>query len=73
VDGAVFEFKTVTGNIRKVAENYKVARKKSENVFLKIDALLTRQSVTRRLSGVIRDKGYTSGVIWAYFTDTLDG
>jgi methionine salvage enolase-phosphatase E1 len=56
------EFKTVTGNIRKITGNYKAAREKAGNVFLKIDAPLTRHAVTRRLSGVIRHKGYTSGV-----------
>jgi hypothetical protein len=70
VDGLVMEFKTVTGNIRKIAENFKAAREKAENVFLKIDAPLSRHAVTRRLSGVIRSKGYTFGVIWTYFTNT---
>jgi hypothetical protein len=70
VDGMIMEFKTVTGNVRKIGENYKAARLKAENVFLKIDAPLPRRAVTRRLSGVIRAKGYTSGVIWVYFTNT---
>lgn len=70
VDGLIMEFKTITGNIRKIGENYKAAMEKAENVFLKIDAPLTRHAVTRRLSGVIRVKGYPSGVIWAYFTNT---
>jgi hypothetical protein len=69
VDGLIMEFKTVTGNIRKIAGNFKAAKEKAENVFLKIDAPLTRHAVTRRLSGLIRLKGYTSGVIWAYFTN----
>jgi hypothetical protein len=70
VDGLVMEFKTITGNIRKVSENFKDAREKAENVFLKIDAPLGRHAVTGRLSGVIKAKGYTSGVIWVYFTNT---
>ncbi|MDR0719200.1 MAG: hypothetical protein LBF78_06145 [Treponema sp.] len=69
VDGVIMEFKTITGNIRKIAGNYKAARKKAENVFLKVDAPLTRHAVTRKLSGVIREKGYMAGVIWAYFTN----
>ena len=70
VDGLIMEFKTITGNIRKIGENYKAARAKAENVFLKIDAPLTRHAVTRRLSGVIRANGYHCGVIWVYFTNT---
>lgn len=70
VDGLVMEFKNITGNIRKVGENFKSARLKVENVFLKIDAPLTRHIVTRRLSGVIRNKGYVLGLIWIYFTNT---
>lgn len=69
VDGLIMEFKTITGNIRKVGENFKSAREKAENVFLKIDPPFTRHVVTRRLSGVIRNKGYLSGMIWAYFTN----
>jgi hypothetical protein len=70
VDGLIMEFKTITGNIRKIGENYKSAREKAENVFLKIDAPLSRRPVTRRLSGVIRAKGYPSGMIWVYFTNS---
>jgi len=70
VDGCIMEFKTVTGSIRQVEERYKEARAKTENIFLKIDAPLSRHEVTRKLSGYIRRKGYKGGVILAYFTQS---
>lgn len=70
VDGYVMEFKTITGSIRQVEARYKEAREKSKYVFLKIDAELTRHEVTRKLSGYIKRKGYSGGVILAYFTQS---
>jgi hypothetical protein len=68
VDGYVMEFKTITGSIRQIEERYKEARAKTAYVFLKIDAPLTRHDVTRKLSGYIERKGYSGGIILAYFT-----
>ena len=62
------EFKTVTGNERKIKEKYKEAREKTENVFLQIDPPFTRKTVIRKLAGTIRGKGYKTGMIWVYFT-----
>jgi len=70
VDGYIMEFKTVTGSIRQVEERYKEARAKTEHIFLKIDAPLSRHEVTRKLSGYIQRKGYTGGIILAYFAQT---
>jgi len=70
VDGYVMEFKTITGSIRQVEERYKEAREKTSYVFLKIDAPLPRHGVTRKLSGYIKRKGYSGGVILAYFTQS---
>jgi hypothetical protein len=72
VDGLVMEFKTITGKVRQVEQNLKTAREKAENVFLKIDSPLPRREVTRKLSGVIRAKGYTSGLLWVYFSETRE-
>jgi hypothetical protein len=70
VDGYVMEFKTITGSIRQIEERYKEARAKTAYVFLKIDAPLARHDVTRKLSGYIERKGYSGGVILAYFTQS---
>jgi hypothetical protein len=68
VDDLIMEFKTITGNIRKIKENYKNARKKADNVFLKIDAAFTPEQVLRTLIGTLRQKDYANGLIIAYFT-----
>jgi hypothetical protein len=68
VDDLIMEFKTVTGNIRKVKENYKEARKQADNVFLKIDSPFTPEQVLRTLSGTVRRGGYAGGLIIVYFT-----
>jgi hypothetical protein len=68
VDGHIMEFKTISGSIRQVEERYKEARAKTDYVFLKIDAPITRHEVTRKLSGYIGRRGYSGGVILAYFT-----
>ena len=39
-------------------------------LFFKIDAHLTRHEFTRKLSGYIKRKGYTGGVILAYFSQS---
>ena len=70
VDGQVMEFKTITGSIRQVEERYKEARVKTNNVFIKIDGHLSRHNVTRKLSGYINRKGYSGGVIFAYFSQS---
>ena len=70
VDGYIMEFKTITGSIRQVEERYKEARVKSERVFIKIDAPLSRHEVSRKLSGYIQRKSYKGGVIFAYFTES---
>jgi hypothetical protein len=70
VDGHIMEFKTITGGIRQVEERYKEARAKTTYIFMKIDAPLTRHDFTRKLSGYINQKGYSGGVILAYFTQS---
>jgi hypothetical protein len=70
VDGLVMEFKTVTGNERKIRENFKDAREKAENVFLKIDAGFTQEFVLEKLIGAVRRGNYSGGVVIAHFTGT---
>jgi hypothetical protein len=64
------EFKTISGNERKIKEKYKEAREKAENVFLQIDPPFSHRTVAGKLSGSIRGKGYKSGLIWVYFKHT---
>ena len=70
VNGFIMEFKTVTGNERKIKEKFKEARKKADNVFLQIDPPFSHRTVARKLAGVIKGKNYSSGLIWVYFTQS---
>jgi len=67
VDGIIMEFKTVSGNERKIKEKYKEAREKADNLFLQIDPPFFHRTVAGKLSSSIRGKGYKSGLIWVYF------
>jgi len=68
VNGLIMEFKTVSGNERKIKEKFKEAREKAENVFLQIDPPFSHRTVARKLAGTIKAKNYHSGLIWVYFT-----
>jgi hypothetical protein len=68
VDGLIMEFKTITGNIRKIAGNFKAARKKAENIFLKVDAGFSQEIVLEKLIGTVRRGGYRGGLIITHFT-----
>ena len=70
VNGLIMEFKTVSGNERKIKEKYKEAREKADNVFMQIDHPFSQRTVVRKLSGAIRGKNYNYGLIWVYFKHT---
>ena len=70
VDGIIMEFKTVLGNERKIKEKYKEAREKADNVFLQINSPFSQRTVVSKLLGTIRGKGYETGLIWVYFSQS---
>jgi hypothetical protein len=70
VDGCIMEFKTIIGSIRQVEARYKEARAKANLIFILIDTDITKHDFARKLSGYIKMKGYTDGVIFAYFAQT---
>ena len=72
VDGNVMEFKTITGSIRQVEARYKEARIKTTCIFMLIDSDLSKHAFTRKLSGYIRRKGLTGGIVIAYFSKSND-
>ena len=67
VDGLIMEFKTISGNERKIREKFKDARKKAENVFLVIDADYTQETVLKGLIGTVRRGNYSGGMVIAHF------
>jgi len=70
VNDCVMEFKEITGSLRQVEVRYKEARVKAQNIFIKIDTQISRHEFTRKLSGYIKRKGFSGGVIFAYFTES---
>jgi len=70
VDGGIMEFKTVTGNFRKVGENFKEAKEKADSVFLTIMPDYSKEAVQRKLKRTIIAKGYQGGLIVVHFTAT---
>jgi hypothetical protein len=70
VDGHIMEFKTITGNVDRVEEHYRKARKKASRIFFKIDSDLSPESVLRKLIDRIRRGNHAGGHIIAHFTRT---
>jgi len=64
------EFKTVSGNERKIKKNTRKPEKKRKTYFCKSTLPFSHRTVVRKLSGSIRGKGYKSGLIWVYFKHT---
>jgi hypothetical protein len=62
VNGLLFEFKTVTGKIKKVGKRFTESREQGENVYIRVDnPCHTKAGVLRCLSGTINHKGYKGG------------
>jgi len=62
VNGQLFEFKVVTGTIRRIEDRFRESRTQGENVYIRIvNPEITRQDVIRKLTGIINDKRYTGG------------
>jgi hypothetical protein len=62
VNGFLFEFKTVTGSIRKVERHFRNSRDQCENVYLRIiDKELTKDIVVYKIHRILNDPTYTIG------------
>ena len=62
VNGELFEFKVITGTIKKLEERFRESRVQGKNVYMRIEnAGITRQDVIRKLISVVNDKKYTGG------------
>jgi hypothetical protein len=70
VDGFIIEFKTVTGNRNRIEEHFRSSRKKADTVFFKINSLLSKDEVIKKLEGTIIQGDYHGGRIIVYFTET---
>jgi hypothetical protein len=62
VNGALFEFKTVTGRLDKVGARFRDSREQGNNVYIRVEnPKLTKPRVVRYLAGFINNKKYEGG------------
>ncbi|MCL2442070.1 MAG: hypothetical protein FWD13_01225 [Treponema sp.] len=62
VNGVLYEFKTVTGKIKKVGRRFIESRDQENNVYIRVDNQRhTRAGVIKSLSGIINSNDYKSG------------
>jgi hypothetical protein len=62
VNGTLYEFKTVTGSIRRVETNYRQSRDQGQNVFIRVmNPNISKSDVIRKMYSVINDRKYTGG------------
>ena len=62
VNGSLFEFKTVTGRIRKVGRRFTDSRIQGENVYIRVEnPKHTKAGVLRSLVRIINNKDYEGG------------
>lgn len=63
MDGLVFEFKNVTGNLDTMAKRFHEARKQSANVYILLNGRFSFGSVQRKLKGEVKSSHYQVGKI----------
>ena len=62
INGTFYEFKTITGTIRKVEERFRESRYQCENVYLKIDNIkITKTDVDLKIKAILHDINYYKG------------
>lgn len=67
MDGALTEYKQITGNGNALSHRFREALKQGQDVFLKIDANISVTRTKERLHGVLKDKD-NDDVIYCYFS-----
>lgn len=62
LNGELYEFKTITGNIDRVEKRFRVSRKQCNNVFLRItNPKINKDDILERIHRVLNDPKYTRG------------
>lgn len=62
VNGSLYEFKTITGSIRRVETRFRESRDQGQNVYIRVmNPDITRGDVIQKLHGVVNGTGYTGG------------
>ena len=74
VNDVLFEFKNVTGTIRKVEKHFRKSRDQCENVYLKIDnPKISKEDVESKIRAILCDDNYrggTNGELILYLAQT---
>jgi hypothetical protein len=74
VNGILFEFKNVTGSIKKVEKHFRKSRDQCENVYLKIDnPKISKEDVVLKIKAILGDENYrggTNGELIIYLAQT---
>ena len=62
LNGIPYEFKTIEGNINRVAEHFRHSRKQCDNVFIRIsNPNITKDEAVNKIHGVLNSTDYTRG------------
>jgi len=62
VNGSLFEFKTVTGKIKRVGKRFTDSRIQGENVYIRVEnPKHTKAGVLRSITGIINEDAYAGG------------
>jgi hypothetical protein len=62
VNGFLYEFKTITGTIKRVEARFRQSRNQCENIFLKIDNInLSKTDIISKISAILSDVNYYGG------------
>jgi hypothetical protein len=62
INGILYEFKNVTGTLKKVERRFRESREQSENVYIKIDnPNISEDDVKKEVKLILNDKKYTGG------------
>ena len=63
VNGILFEFKTVTGSIKRVETRFRESREQGQNVFIRVmNPNITRSDVIQKMYTVVNSSEYTGGL-----------
>jgi len=77
VNGVLYEFKTVTGSIKRFETRYRESREQGNNVYIRIlNPDITRNNVIQKMYSIINDTNYTGGytgnMIFSFTNESIE-
>jgi hypothetical protein len=74
VNGKLFEFKTITGSIKRVETRFRESREQGQNVFIRIlNSSITRNDVIQKMLNIVNSPEYTGGLKGNLIFSVLQG